>query len=119
MPYSNRDFSKDKLPSKKKILVVLFLFVVAFVLAFYFQLERERKLENTKEAIAIVVSVGKTTTGGASVKYTIGKRKISTTISAGDFKFLHSGDSILIKYSLEDPELIEVVDKYYMKKYKH
>lgn len=34
-------------------------------------------------------------------------------------KFLQKGDTILIKYSKEDPSLSEVVDKYYMQKYKH
>ncbi len=33
--------------------------------------------------------------------------------------FLKKGDTILIKYSRENPELSEVVNVYYMQKYKH
>jgi hypothetical protein len=35
----------------------------------------------------------------------------------GNFNHLKKGDTILIKYSLEDPSKSRVIDKYYMRKY--
>ncbi|MCC6700891.1 MAG: hypothetical protein IT221_05165 [Fluviicola sp.] len=36
-----------------------------------------------------------------------------------NFKELSKGDTVLIEYAVEDPSVARVVDKYYMKKYKH
>lgn len=118
MPYSNRDVSQDKLPSTKKIVVIAVCFGILFTLAYYSQLERERKLKNTRQVKAIIKSVRKTTRGGATVFFNVKDRKLEAIFHGGDFKFLSPGDTILIKYAIEEPELIDVVDKYYMKKHK-
>lgn len=36
-----------------------------------------------------------------------------------NFKELTKGDTVLIEYSVEDPSVARVVDKYYMKRYRH
>lgn len=37
---------------------------------------------------------------------------------SGDYTFLKIGDTVLIKYSLKDPQTIFLLDKYYLKKHK-
>ncbi len=114
MPYSNRDVSKDKIPSRRTIILVFVCLTIMLAMAYYFQIERERKLKNTTQAKAIIKSVRLTTRGGATVNFNVMGKKIEAHFSGGDFKFLEQGDTILIKYANEDPKLVEVVDKYYM-----
>lgn len=117
MPYISKNAPKYKLNSNKKTIFILILFLLAFLLAIYFQFERERKIKNAKQTTAIVDWVSQTNRGGAKLHFYLRNEKINTNVWGGDFSFLKKGDTILIKYSVEDPELIELVDKYYMKKY--
>lgn len=120
MPYIRKnDPNKYKLPSKKAIIVVVIAFSLAFISSIYFHLKRELKLKNTKEIIAIISDKGNTTRGGAWVYFEIKSQRIEAKIWGGDFDFLNIQDTILIKYAIEDPKLVQVVDKYYMQKYKH
>lgn len=37
----------------------------------------------------------------------------------GKYDFLQKEDTVLIKYSVEDPSVAEIVNVFYMQKYKH
>lgn len=119
MPYISKNAPKYKLGSMKTIIFVLIFFGLAFIGAIYFQLKREEKLENTQDSIAIIINKGKTTRGGATVYFEVNSERFESKIWGGDYSFLNIGDTILIKYAVEDPELVQVIDKYYMQKYKH
>lgn len=118
MPYISKNAPKYKLGSKKKIIAVLVLFGLAFIGAIYFQLKREEKLKRTQDSIAIIMNKGKTVRGGVTVYFEVNSKKIEAKIWGGDYDFLNIGDTILIKYAVEDPELVQVVDKCYMQKYR-
>jgi hypothetical protein len=118
MPYISRDAPKYELGSKKRIIIILTLFVLAFILALIFQITREKKLRNSVETIAIIQSKNDAINGGAKIYFFINKKKIEVRLLSGTYKNHLIGDSILIKYAIEDPTLVQVVDKYYMQKYK-
>jgi hypothetical protein len=50
--------------------------------------------------------------------YKVNDEVINNKWSGGGYTFLEQGDTILIKYSVEDPTVIEVVDPCYMQKHK-
>ncbi len=119
MPYISRKAPKYELGSKKKIIIVLILFVLAFIGAIYFQFKREEQLKRTQNSTAIIIKKGRTVRGGATVYFEVNSKRLEAKIWGGDYDFLNIGDTILIKYAIEDPTLVEVIDKYYMQKYKH
>lgn len=95
-----------------------------FVIGFLkkdFEEKREEKLLNGKtKTIKVVIN----NAGMALYGYSIGfKFKVSNvlkeiSISGTRHNFLEVGDTILIKYSVEDPTVVEVVDPCYMQKHK-
>lgn len=119
MPYMSRNAPKYKLGSMKQIIIVLSLFGLAFIGAIYFQLRRENKLKNSVETIAIIRTKSNALNGGAKIYFFANKKRIEVHLLSGTYKDYSIGDTILIKYAVEDPELVQVVDKYYMQKYKH
>lgn len=75
---------------------------------------------NTMESIAIFQERYVSKNGGPISVFTF---KIENNTIKSEvykkFEHLQKGDTVLIKYSIQAPSIIEVLDKYYMKKYKH
>lgn len=55
---------------------------------------------------------------GAMIEFEVNNKKINSFIKC-DCHDIEVGDTVLIKYAVEDPELTVIVDKYYMQKYRH
>lgn len=76
----------------------------------------------TKTEIAIIIKI-KSGTGVKKLPgveyfyYVKGKKYFGE--DTGDFNFMHIGDTLLVKYSIDDNSISEVDDMYYMKKYKY
>jgi len=113
---SNKEF-------KIKDLIHLILFVtILFGGVFIRDLYYKSKLEENKNTIAIIDKKSKEYLGNYRLyfKYRVFKRNIiSDDISEQKFfNQLNIGDTILIKYSIEDPSISKVVDFCYMKKHR-
>lgn len=101
------------------MILILIAFVIIFGISLYFQNERERKLKNTRQTKAIITYRSKhlPKSGGANITYSVNGKIFNTGIIC-DCRDLNLNDTVLIKYAVEDPELVKLVDKYYMKKYR-
>lgn len=119
MPYISKDVQKFKLNSMRTTVVFLVVLGTLLGLGVYFQLRRDKKLEHSKQTVAVITWCGKAINGGAKISFYLNGNRINASILNGNYRDYSIGDSILIKYVVEDPELVEVVDKYYMKKYQH
>lgn len=83
----------------------------------------ERALEGeTGKCIAILIDIrsgeGVRQTATGTYKYLVNGRKYEYEENR-NFNDLSIGDTVLIEYSIEDPSVARVVDKYYMQKYKN
>jgi hypothetical protein len=105
--------------STRKLVIVLIIFATALIIGFVFQVDRERKLKNSKTTIARVEKVDEYLYRkmGAKISFTLNGKSIVTDIGC-DCRDLKIGDSVLIKYAIENPKLAVLKDKYYMQKYK-
>ena len=78
-------------------------------------------LLNYNKTIGILIEIeegkGVHQTAYGKFKYNEKNNEISFTQS-GDFSFMKLGDTVLIRYDKENNKVAEVLDKYYMKKYK-
>jgi hypothetical protein len=75
--------------------------------------------KNTKQTIAIYDSYTTVRiTGPISYFYFEHNHRKILLEELGKYDFLKKGDTVLIKYSLEDPSIAEVIDFCYMKKHK-
>lgn len=90
-----------------KLLLIIALFSFLFSISYCYQSNREKKLEIYKYSKAIIVQVDKANYSGrgALVKYNVGSKKYTNTILC-DCSKLKKGDSIEIKYSIENPNII-------------
>jgi hypothetical protein len=106
--------------NNKKHIIILSGFVLCLMLGLYFQNRRENKLKESIETYGIVTYRNKYLTKGfgANVKYSVKGIEYDRGIRC-DCRDLDIGDTILIKYSVEDPKTVALVGKYYMQKYKH
>ena len=102
---------------KYRYVLPIGIFVVLFVYRVLMNQKEEQMLEtNTVETNAIVDGIAGSRYGSKLVvKYSRGTKKYRELLSY--INFLEIGDTILIKYSLEDPTVIEVVDPCIMKKH--
>lgn len=108
---------------KKQIWIGIVVGVmISFVVFRLFQNTREdRLLEETKQIKTILTEINKSAVRSPAT----GKYRYS--VNGTDYEYeenrnfndLKVGDTILIEYSVEDPSVARVVDKYYMKKYHH
>lgn len=117
MVYLSKSKKIELFKSKKSVILFLLGLILVFILAFYFQLRREEKLKNSKEVKAIIVSRSEAINGGALIRFKANSKLVKVQLKSGSYKFAKPGDTILIRYAIEDPELVKVVDRYYMKKY--
>lgn len=83
---------------------------------------KKEKLKRSRLGIAIVREVHYNIGNGGSAYgrfvYSVNKKSY-TLKEIGDFRTLDLGDTVSIKYSIEDLSVAEVFDKYYMEKYTH
>lgn len=103
---------------KKNINYVLILFLVftmVIVIDITKKTVRRSKLRNYKEACAIylkdIVGVGQY---GSYYSFKNFKNKEIIFLEQKVYKSLHKGDTVLIKYSIEDSNIAEVIDPCYM-----
>lgn len=100
------------------ILGIVFLFSSLFI-GLFLNIRREKLLSNSQTTIGYLVEEyngGKNPRG--TFIFRIGKKKYIFDY-IGDFSYMNKGDTVLIKYSIEDPSVARVIDRYYMQKYKH
>jgi hypothetical protein len=106
---------------KNKPLFSFILFVMISITVGEFFKNRSKKLlsTNTNTSIAKFQNVVKMVNRG-SVSYfefEHSNEKIIVDVN-GLYPFLNKGDTVLIKYSLEDPSIAEIIDFCYMQKHK-
>ena len=102
------------------VMVVLFCFLGLFMIFHYVrEMRDERALEHSRDTTAIITKIkvggGKSPASG-HFSYRVGSKEYVFSES-GRFQFAKIGDTVLIKYAIEDHSVARVKDKYYMKKY--
>lgn len=111
-----KTINKDKLAN---YLIVLFVAIIVYAVA------RNRYITNklsgkTQFEKAIITKINSGTgvrqIAGVNYFYFI-KGKKYTGSDNGNFNILKTGDTVLIKYSIENNSVSEVANKYYMQKY--
>lgn len=107
------------LRKNKKLLITLLLFVsIALCIHFIKEKYRTSKLKNTQETWAIYISNSNTVgISGARFFFLNEKGKRINVLMNKSVKY-DVGDTVWIKYSLYDNTVAEVIDPYYMQKYK-
>jgi len=104
----------------KYVIYISIFFCVGFGINFLLDYRQSYLLlKNTKITFALYhksfISVG---SGKRSVfQFNLKGKKVFFIIMA-KYDFLQKGDTVQIMYSVEDPEIVEVIDYCYMKKYK-
>ena len=93
-------------PSVKSIIIGGIVTLAMFLLAFYFQLQREEKLARGILTKAVIIEK---TVHGIRVELEHKNIKYNSFIRC-DSDELRIKDSVLIKYASEDPELVLLVD---------
>ncbi|OJX38802.1 hypothetical protein [uncultured Flavobacterium sp.] len=103
---------KDKLIGLGLILLIIILSQIS-------NHDYEKQMENTSETKAFYIKNFHVKNFGPTsyYYYYVDHHKYQGSFYDTD-TFLKKGDTILIKYSKENPSLSEVVDKYYMQKYR-
>lgn len=109
MPFISSKGRNDKELSRRTIILILGGFIAAFLFAIFFQNNRDEKLKHSKITKAKIVKVY--TPHGASISFNLKDEIIHTELLHGDYSMLKAGDTILIKYAIQDPELVELFDK--------
>jgi hypothetical protein len=107
--------------SKNKYIIVFIGFIIFSFLIGNYNKKRKKNLLSSKTEIVKGVFQRSYTQINTGV-YSIFKSKINNQekyFEIYDFSdFLKKGDTVLIKYSIEDPSIAEVADFCYMKKHK-
>jgi hypothetical protein len=103
----------------KKDVIILTGFIICLATGLLLQFNRESKLKYTKKTIAVVSYRSESLTKGfgTNLSYSVNGKKFDVGIAC-DCDDLIIGDTVLIKYSIKDPQTILLFDKYYMQKYK-
>jgi hypothetical protein len=100
---------------KTKIRIALsVLFFVVLAVSFYFSDKKADKLKNSNTTKAILIYIDEYITrgSGAKIEFQINNKKITTDINC-DCRKLNIGDTVLIRYAVDDPTIVRMVDKYY------
>ncbi len=98
----------------KQILIVLLLIPIIFLVDFCKRNYRGRKLKEYEETFAVFDGISRVigSTRGVYIFKTKSGALVETEIS---YNKLNKGDTIWIKYSIDDPTVAELVDKDYSK----
>jgi hypothetical protein len=101
------------------VCLVCFIFI-GLTYNIYNDHKRQKLFQNSKNTIGILIeeshSSQKFLVG--YFYYYVGKKKFKIR-EKQNFSHLKKGDTVLIRYAVEDPSVARVIDKYYMQKYKH
>lgn len=104
------------------MIILFFSFVGVFIIySFLKEKKDDELLENSIEHFAILIKINEGNTHAPSsgdFRYKV-KNKEHEFNQSGDYKFMQIGDTVLIEYAIKDNSVSKVVDKYYMKKYRH
>lgn len=110
--------NKNKLAN---YLILLLVLIVVFSLIRNWYLDSQLA-KGTKQTIGIITDINSGTgvrqIASVDYYYLVEGKKYSGSDN-GKFNFMKIGDTLLIEYAKEDKSVSKVVDKYYMKKYKH
>lgn len=107
----------------RKNLVVILLIGFAVLLSLYNLIltkKKDEKLEIGNEVYGIIISIDSAPVHGSpssKIEYKVENVKY-ILVEDGNFFSMDVGDTVLVKYSIEDHSVARVTDKYYMKKYK-
>lgn len=106
--------------NKKLIITITILVILGLIVNYYLDKRNERLMsKNTDTTIGVYDGfIVVRNTGPKSYFYYFIKDKKMLTSEPGKFNFLQKGDTVLIKYSIEDPSVAEVIDYCYMQKHK-
>jgi hypothetical protein len=102
----------------KKDIIQIILFVIGLITIVYFiQNKRDKKLLNPRYSFALVSDKSKVYLGDYEIyyKYQTSKQILEyrNTVDVKKFNKLELGDTILIKYSIEDNEIAQIVHCYW------
>ena len=102
----------------RRDIIQIILFVIGLIAIVYFvQKKNEKKLVNSKYSFAIVSDKSKVYLGDYEVyyKYRTNKQvfEYRNAVEIKNFNDLEQGDTILIKYSIEDNEVAQIVHCYW------
>ena len=103
---------------------LIFLGTLVIIILLIYKIYNENRFDkliskNTKDTIGFFSHTNfSSKTGPHSNFIFYVKNKQMKLQIIGEYKFLKKGDTVLIKYSNEDPSVAKVIDFYYMKKYK-
>jgi hypothetical protein len=104
----------------KSTIIIAFVFVLVVFITFYRIYRDNQLLSDYEIGKAVLVEVqnkgGVHGSASGTFKYTYGNKKYTFTESQS-FSFLNLGDTVKIKYSVKDPSVAKVIDKYFMKKH--
>jgi hypothetical protein len=110
------------LQDKKHFIILIIVFIIIGNSVFYlFDKFKERKLNNEKSLIAkgVVDRRIKSGSGGKVIVVFYKVKNQSYSIIENDiYDFIEKGDTVLVKYSDDDPSISKVLNFCYMQKYK-
>ncbi len=105
--------------TKKQIRIIISIsFIILFAISMYVadinEKDRRQKLQNSIITKAVLTYVDKYTTKGygAYVTFEVKGEKIEEAVNC-DCRKLNIGDTVLIRYTVDDPTIVRMVDKYY------
>ncbi len=112
MVYDNTGTKIEFLRTKKGMIIVIIIILFMFVLGLYFQFERDGKMKNSKVTFGIIIErndfIG--AGAGAIVKFNSKNKSYESFIKC-DCRELNNGDTVRIKYSIDDPSLVQLISK--------
>jgi hypothetical protein len=101
----------------KSLVLLIFVILIIFTIAYNNQMQEKELLKNYGFSKAIVIN---SSYRNVYVKFTL-NNKIIMSRGTGHYKFhyhLDRGDTILIKYSVEQPEIVEIDECFWNEKSK-
>lgn len=101
----------------KKLKIRVFLsalFILVLAVSFYFSDKSADKLDNSITTKAVITYVDEFITRGygAKIEFEVNNKKINSGVDC-DCRKLNIGDTVLIRYAVDDPSIVRMVDKYY------
>ena len=99
--------------------IMLFIFL-GLMFNLLYDRYKEDMLKNSKEVFGVLIKESHSSNNFiyGDFYYYAGKKKHILSYT-GDFSYLKKGDTVLVRYALEDPSIAKVSDRYFMKKYRY
>lgn len=113
MPYQSKEGrnKNHELPSIKAIIIGGIVFLLIMCLAYYFQTVREDKLESEITTKVIILDKNESlgAAGGIKVRLNYQGKKYISFVKCNS-RSMNIGDSVIVKYAKDDPDLIVLID---------